>query len=209
MRKILVYSGSFNPITHAHIKIALETMGKLKMDKLVIVPVADSYKYKKGMAKAKDRMKMVELTIEELGLDCVEVCDFEISHPEKAYTINTLAYIKTLYPNDDVYYLIGDDNLLFMKEWYKHEDLMKNHKIIVMSRERLVEENKMIIQSDEILNKYMKSFIVVDHENVDVSATMVRTLIRNDQDEEAERYISPQVMRYIKDKKLYKKKTVF
>ena len=48
MKKYGFFGGSFNPVTKAHVDLALEIVKMFNMDKVIFVPVGDNYN-KKGL----------------------------------------------------------------------------------------------------------------------------------------------------------------
>ncbi|XP_054856950.1 nicotinamide/nicotinic acid mononucleotide adenylyltransferase 1 [Eublepharis macularius] len=92
---VLLACGSFNPITHMHLRLfelardCLNETGKYKVVKGIISPVGDAYK-KKGLISASHRVTMARLATE--SSDWVEVGDWESSQKEWQETIKVLRY---------------------------------------------------------------------------------------------------------------------
>jgi nicotinate-nucleotide adenylyltransferase len=106
--KIGIYGGAFNPIHKGHIKIAKHVIEFLALDKLIFVP---SFKgpFKKNieLVSGEDRINMIELVLE----DKMEVSPFEINRKGVSYTIDTIKYFKNKYKEDELFLIIGSDNL--------------------------------------------------------------------------------------------------
>ena len=119
------------------------------------------------------------------------------------HTYNTLCHFKKIYPNDEIYYIIGDDDLIWLQDWTYYEKIISNFKCVVVNRTRTMEENLKIINNCSAYMHYKNNFIVIDNNRNDVSATMIRTLLKNKDYEKAKKYIYPSVLDYIKDNKLY------
>lgn len=47
MKKYGFFGGCFNPVTKAHVELALEIVNKYKLDKVVFVPMGDKYDKKR------------------------------------------------------------------------------------------------------------------------------------------------------------------
>lgn len=203
MGNCLVYTGTFNPVTKAHEHFALEVMNHLNCHQLVVVPVNDSYSYKNNIEKAEHRYQMLQIAFHTR--ENVTISDYEMQKHGFAYTYDTLCAIQEEYPQDTIYYLIGDDNLLFLKVWYRMEDLLKQFRIVVVNRSRSKNENEAIIQQDELLMKYQKQILVLDNESLDLSSTLVRNALEQKDIEKAKDYVSEDVLQYIDEHQLYRK----
>nr|XP_020637877.1 nicotinamide/nicotinic acid mononucleotide adenylyltransferase 1 [Pogona vitticeps]XP_020637878.1 nicotinamide/nicotinic acid mononucleotide adenylyltransferase 1 [Pogona vitticeps] len=92
---VLLACGSFNPITHMHLRLFelardyLHETGKYKVLKGIVSPVGDAYK-KTGLISASHRVAMAKLATE--NSDWVEVDDWESSQKDWQETIKVLRY---------------------------------------------------------------------------------------------------------------------
>ncbi len=129
--KIGIYGGAFNPIHKGHIKIAKHVIDFLGLEKLIFVP---SYKgpFKKNieLASGQDRMNMIELVLENK----MEVSAFEINRKGVSYTIDTIKYFKNKYKDDELFLIIGSDNLSKLNKWSKIDEITQMAKIVVLKR---------------------------------------------------------------------------
>lgn len=201
--KILIYCGTFNPVTKAHINLGLETLAKLGLDKVIFVPVGNEYKYKKAIVSGEHRYNMLSLALQELNLKCVEASDYEINLKEYPYTYNTLRYFKKLYPHDEIYYLLGDDNLIWLQDWTYYNKIISEFKCVVANRKRSMQENLKIINNCSAYLDYCDNFIVLDNPTINISSTEVRKCLKNKDLQQAKKYIYPSVYNYILKNNLY------
>ncbi|KAJ7306368.1 hypothetical protein JRQ81_009712 [Phrynocephalus forsythii] len=92
---VLLACGSFNPITHMHLRLFelardyLHDTGKYRVLKGIISPVGDAYQ-KKGLISAGHRVTMARLATE--SSDWVEVDDWESNQQEWQETVKVLRY---------------------------------------------------------------------------------------------------------------------
>ena len=166
----IVYCGSFNPITMAHLLMAQTTLNLLKADRIIFVPASSLYS-KAGLIDDEERVKIINLAIEDN--DRFVCSDIEIQYAREnkrqLKTLETLNLLKKEY--DDLALLIGMDNYHTLEEWYKVEELVKNYKIIVYPR---VGENN-DIEACSLYQKYSKSFIFLDTTlTSNISSSLVR-----------------------------------
>ena len=118
--KIGVFGGSFNPPHKMHLNIGLELVNKQYVDKVIYVPTGSKYKYKNNLLPDKNRLEMLEILTKTH--EYLDVNDYELKD-EVVYTCETLAYFKELYPNDDIYFVCGADNLSYIDKWKNGEDI--------------------------------------------------------------------------------------
>ncbi|NQZ66420.1 MAG: nicotinate-nucleotide adenylyltransferase [Mycoplasmatales bacterium] len=130
--KIGIYGGSFNPIHKGHTKIAKIIIDEFNLDKLFFVPAFKSpFKTKIKYAPAKDRVNMINL----VKPDKSEVSLFEINRKGVSYTIDTVKYFKNKFPDDELFLIIGSDNLYKLNKWKEIDTISQLSKIIVYQRE--------------------------------------------------------------------------
>ena len=128
--KIGIFGGSFNPPHKMHLDIALNLISKNYLDKVIYIPTGDSYN-KKGLINFKDRYKMVELMISDYNnLLISDVGNNEIYK----YTYQTLDYFKSIYRNEELYFICGTDNLNEFYTWKEYEYILENYKLLVIKR---------------------------------------------------------------------------
>lgn len=191
--KIGVFGGSFNPPHKMHLNIGLELVNKQYVDKVIYVPTGSKYKYKNNLLPDKNRLEMLELLTK--NQEYLDVNDYELKD-EVVYTCETLAYFKELYPNDEIYFICGADNLSYIDKWKNGEKILNNYKIIAMKRKGE--------DIEELLKKfvdYQNNIIVADVEQQDISSTDIREKLKNN--ENVLDVLDKDVYEYIRKNKLY------
>ena len=53
----------------------------------------------------------------------------------ETYTYETMKKLKEEYPNDELLFVMGADNLTYITKWHKGKELIENNQFIVMGRE--------------------------------------------------------------------------
>ena len=194
--KIGIFGGSFNPPHNMHKKIGLELIEKGYLDKVIYVPTGDKYQ-KNDLISAKNRFQMLKLMIQDNKN--LFVSDYEIKN-KLTYTYQTLSYFKKKYPNDEIYFICGSDNLLNFNTWYNYQYILDHYKILVVRR-----------NNDEIVKILRKNKNIIDTNisSSNLSSTKIRRLISMGKDEELLIKLDPAVIEYIRKKKLYRHITVF
>ncbi len=129
-----ILGGTFNPIHIGHLILAEEALSKLKLDKVVFIPTyLPPHKDVEGKIKPKDRLKMVELAVEDNPT--FECSSLEIDSRKMSYSIDTLKALKKKYGADNQLYMItGSDLLKDLFSWKDVNEIFKMSKFIVANR---------------------------------------------------------------------------
>ena len=137
---------------------------------------------------------MLELATK--GYDNITISKYELNN-KITYTYETLDYFKDKYPEDEIYFVCGADNLDYIDSWQKSTYILKNYKILVVNRENY--------NLDNILDKYkeyIENIIVCDIPLNKISSTGIREKIKRG--ESIKDLVDKEVEGYIKDNNLYK-----
>lgn len=190
--RIGIFGGSFNPPHKMHEDIANFFIKEDLLDKVIFVPTGSKYKYKTNLALDIDRYNMVKIITDKY--DYLDVSDYELKD-EVVYTYQTLDYFKKTYPEDQIYFICGLDNLSYIDKWMEAEHILNNYNILVIKRST--------DDLDEVLNrldKYRSHIQVVDMESKDISSTFIRDELNNGN---KSTFLDDDVYAYIKKRKLY------
>lgn len=198
--RIGIYGGSFNPVHLGHRKLADFMCKSLALDTCIIMPAFVSpFKTDKAASVAPEhRLAMCRLAFADSAR--YEVSDLEISANETSYTVNTLTRLKEIYPDDELFLIIGSDMLLSFNRWYRWQDILKLCTLCAVSR---CDEDP----TDE-LEEFARTHLckegnvgIYPFEPLEVSSTFLREKCKNGEDVSA--FLHPAVADYIKQNKLY------
>lgn len=163
--KIGLLGGSFDPIHDGHVLIAKTVKKALDLDEVWFIPVLNNPFKDRQMASGKDRIAMIELAIsKEKGM---KVCDIELHKDPaiKSYTYNTLCELKELYPDDEFYYIIGDDQVLKFDRWYEAQKISSMVQLVCMARKGYETSKE---------NQKQFNMLNIEYEPIKASSTAVR-----------------------------------
>ncbi|QKT05424.1 nicotinate-nucleotide adenylyltransferase [Mycoplasma sp. OR1901] len=187
--KIGIYGGSFDPIHKGHIQIAKDAIKELNLDKLLIVPTYQSpFKNKSGV-KTEDKINMINLVLE----DKMELCLFEAKRNNISYTIDTVKYLKNKYKDDELYLIIGSDNLPKLNKWKDIDTIAQLTTIVAARRDKNI--NK--------LNLKRYKGILLNNKLYDYSSSDFKKGYSTIENDKISSYLDEKVMNYIQQKGLY------
>lgn len=131
--KIGFLGGSFDPIHFGHLLAAQDAYEQHKLDRLIIVPAAQS-PLKPGdmQSAAQDRLAMLRAATE--WDTRFEVSDVELLRGGVSYTIDSARHFRALYPNDELYWVIGGDQLPQLHLWKDIRELATLVEFIFLER---------------------------------------------------------------------------
>ena len=134
-------------------------------------------------------------------MDNFIVSDLEAKFNKQLKTLESLQLLKEQYHKNDIAFVMGADNLIDIKTWYKYEKILSEFNFIVFDRDDLNALD--IINNDEVLSKYRHKFFI-ERLNIEngISSTKVRTLIK--EKKEYSKYLESNIYKYIKENELYK-----
>jgi nicotinate-nucleotide adenylyltransferase len=114
----------------AHLRVAHEALAQFRLDRILFIPAANP-PHKIAATSFEDRFRMVELA-------CACEPRFIPSRLEqgrrRSYSVITLERLKTMLPDDELFFLIGADAFEEVETWYRWRDVLRLTEFIVVSR---------------------------------------------------------------------------
>ncbi len=195
--KIAIFGGAFNPVHKEHFNLARAAVDELGLDKIIIMPTAISpHKRGRPVVDFWRRFEMCRLAFADLKQ--AEVSNYELTRGGVSYTCLTSSYFRSLYPDDELYFLIGADMLKSFPMWKNPQEILHNLKLVACARETTDDFKKSVATVEETFLAKVETISYVGHA---VSSTRVRT--RAALGEDFSEYVNPGVCQYIKENGLY------
>jgi len=182
--KIGLFGGAFNPVHNGHISIARAAIKEGGIDKLILIPSGNAPHKKEGSVSREDRLRMLQLAFS--GEENIEISEYEFNRKEISYSADTVEYFKSIYPDDELFFLIGDDSYNNLHLWHEPNRIMKVATLLVFPRE-----------GASVLPPAVK----IPMEKVKVSSSEIRERIKNGKD--LTNLLPKGVFDYIMEKRLY------
>lgn len=172
--KVGFIGGSFNPIHNGHINLALAGKNEFDLDKVIFIPNSiNPIKENKSKVSTEDRVKMVELAIEDHS--DFEIDTYEVDKKGISYTIDTVEYLKNKY--NDLYFIGGADLIFELHKWKDYEKLLKEVDFIIAGRNPY-KSSELEDKVNELNNKYdINISILKNFKMIDLSSSEIRNNI--------------------------------
>ena len=138
--RIIVMGDSFNPPTIAHLKMMRSALDQLEAEKGFFVPTADkSLRRKMRRAGFPEEVLPEATRLEMLSAMAkedprLEVSDVEFQHPKHWYAQETMGYIQQQYPEAELFFLIGSDNLANYARAFRLVEFLEKYRYAVVDR---------------------------------------------------------------------------
>tara|TARA_B100000405_G_C16536189_1_gene356684 strand:+ start:113 stop:694 length:582 start_codon:yes stop_codon:yes gene_type:complete len=131
--KICLFGGTFDPPHIGHLLIAQTVCEAEDFDKILFIPAFTS-PHKKSITPVEHRIEMVKTAI--IDNPKFEYSDVDILRGGVSYTIDSIMDVKRKMnlENADLYYLIGSDSLIDLKNWKESKKILDECNVIVAIR---------------------------------------------------------------------------
>lgn len=190
--KIGVFGGTFNPPHNGHVRLAKAAADELKLDKLLVIPSCiPPHKIAAKLADGQERLEMCRLAF---GCDPrFEVSPMELERGSRSYTVETLRELKALYPDSELYFIVGSDMLESFDKWYLWQEILSLSVLCAASREEGYSPDL------SRFGKLAERIKIITLDPLEVSSTQ----IRNSTGEVSPELLDPKVAVYIREHGLY------
>ena len=132
MTRLGVLGGTFDPVHHAHVVVAVDVRSALGLDEVLLVPAGDPWQ-KRGrvVASGDDRVHMAELAV--AGVPGITVSRVEVERDAPSVTADTLEALTA--PDTELFLVLGADAAANMPTWRRLEETRELATVVVVERE--------------------------------------------------------------------------
>ena len=125
MERLAIMGGTFDPIHMGHLRMAYAVQQQLAFDKVVFLPsyIPPHKQTRSDFASWEDRLAMVQMAVQNYA-DFV-VSSLEFDRGGISYTYDTVNFLQELWPDAEIYLIIGEDSLTQLFTWYRVQDLLR------------------------------------------------------------------------------------
>ena len=200
--RIGIYGGTFNPIHRGHLTAARAAMDVLGLDRLLLIPasIPPHKALPQGSAEPADRLEMTALACAQLGPGA-QALDIELHRTGPSYTVDTLRQLRQMYPEDELWLLMGTDMFLSLERWYHAADILSLAHIGAFDRVHPQPGGDLAAQKRRLEEAYGADIAIIPNEHVlDLSSTQVRQALAQGGGQEL---VTDPVYGYIQRRGLY------
>jgi nicotinate-nucleotide adenylyltransferase len=205
--RIGILGGTFNPIHFGHLRAAEEVRFKINLDKIIFMPSGNPPLKGANLIEASHRYSMTKLATDP-NADFL-VSDIEMRQAEKSYTVNTIAKLKEIYPDDELFFILGMDAFLDIPNWRHPDALIGMADFIIVNRPGFDLSDIAKSPYAQHFDKASRAWILkggrkavpLETTPIGISSTEIRRLLK---DGKSIKYLLPDaVEKYIYGHKLY------
>ncbi len=111
-----IFGGSFDPVHYGHLLLAECCREQCGLDAVWFLPAAvPPHKQDRELTPAAQRVEMLELAI--AGNPAFSVCRYEVERGGVNYTVDTLAHLRGVAADRELFFLLGADMFLDLPHW--------------------------------------------------------------------------------------------
>lgn len=195
--KLGIYGGTFSPPHSGHVGAARAFAEQMGLDELLIIPAAiPPHKEISEDDAPEKRLEMCKIAFS--GIGCARVSDMEIKRGGKSYTVLTLRELTKT--GRELFLLCGTDMIETLDRWYMADEIFSLCTPVAVSRDPRGEA-KMAEKIAEYKEKYSVGVPQITVKTVEISSSELRAMISRGED--CGDYLSPEILAYINENKLY------
>jgi nicotinate-nucleotide adenylyltransferase len=162
MKTIALFGGSFDPPHLGHKAVVDAILSTLDVDEVVVMPAYLNPFKSKVYAPSFLRLKWLQEIFS--SYKNVKIDDFELTCKQKVPTLQTVHHLREKY--DNIYLVIGADNLKTLEKWHGYEELKTLVTFVVASRDEILIPQEFIalhvskaISSTDLREKIQTKFL--------------------------------------------------
>lgn len=225
-RRIAFYGGSFDPVHKGHLAIAHALIEQFRLDQFVFIPAFHApHKKRNKPTSAYDRYAM--LCLVTANAPNILVSKIEVEMPDRPYSVETLPRLKAIYPDDEIFFVMGADSWSDINTWREWETVlgMTNHIVVTRPGHPILQEhvtdeirsrivdlrettrpgesiNTNLSEGQRVADSVRSRIYLTDRVKIDISATNIRLRIR-EHDETWLNDVPVEVANYIEKYQIY------
>lgn len=189
-KPIGILGGTFDPIHHGHLRLAVEVYERLALAEVRLIPAAHPPHREDPAAAAQLRLQMLQRAI--AGVPGLIADERELKRSGPSYMVNTLESLRTDYPQTPLCLILGMDAFMGLLHWHQWQRLIQlAHLILVRRLGVSVPENQLMTAFLKMHQVHDKQYIteqlagdiwLEEIPALSISASQIRALIMADKD---------------------------
>ena len=167
--KIGILGGSFDPAHRGHLAISKEAKKRLKLKKIIWAITKKNPFKKKSKINLLARIKFCKKIIKKNSFIKVKFYEDLIKSNKTIDLINYLSKNK----KNEIYFIIGADNLMNFHKWHRWRTISQKSKIIVFDRHGYKKKSLNSVTFKRLGNKNLK---YIEFNKVNISSSQLRKI---------------------------------
>ena len=167
--KIGLLGGSFDPAHKGHLAISKEASKRFKLKQIIWAITKKNPFKKKSKTSLAERIKICRKVVGKI--DYIKIKFYE-NMIKSNKTVNLVNYL-TKNKKNEIYLLMGADNLINFHKWHKWKTIAEKCKIIVFDRQGYKKKSYNSMTFKRLNNKNLK---FVNFNKVNISSSKLRNI---------------------------------
>ena len=206
---VAVLGGTFDPIHHGHLRLAIDLAEQLNLSSLKLMPGYQPVHRDNPCATAVQRLDMLKLAIDNNSV--LDVDARELKRKGPSYTLLSLKEIRAeIGPTAPLYFVLGEDAFCHFDQWHQWQQLIEYTHILVAIRPGSYPKFSSDLTDFVARVEYQGegypvaasgTVVFIDNAQLEISSTAIRQKITKGQ---SIQYLLPKnVADYIQSNKIY------
>ena len=173
-----ILGGTFDPVHRGHLALARAARDELSLDEVLFLPAGQPWrKAGQKIGSNEHRLAMLRRALE--GEAAFRVLRLELERPGPSYTADTLEALRDDRPEDELFFLLGEDALMDLPNWERPQRILELAMLAVARRADT--SPKALEETERRLPGLGERVIWLKMPAVAVSATEIRERVREGQ----------------------------
>lgn len=198
-RRSGIMGGTFDPIHLGHLIVAEQAREELRLDRVIFMPAAiPPHKRSAHISAGRVRIAMLELA--GCSNPPFAISSLELERTGVSFTVDTLRQLRRDDPDDELFLIVGRDNMLDLPNWREPAQIAQLATVVVANR---VDDSTQGRSAPLVVPAELAQFRIktVDMPVVEISGRDIRSRVASGR---SIRFLVPEaVERYILANKLY------
>lgn len=200
MGEIGLFCGTFNPIHIGHLIMAECARDQFALDPVLFVTSPRPPHRSSGLLDAETRHELVVAAVADNHF--FQASRLEIDRAGPSYTADTIEEIRSIYDGARVNLILGEDNLPYLTQWHRAEEIIRKCRLVVARRDFPSPNPKYESQRPAEAGMAGADLQYLDFPLVPISASTIRERLFA---RKSVRYmVSPAVHKLIEERGLYR-----
>ncbi|MCH7836348.1 MAG: nicotinate-nucleotide adenylyltransferase [Chloroflexi bacterium] len=128
-----ILGGTFDPVHRGHLALANAARDELGLDEVLFLPAGQPWrKAGRMIASNEHRLAMLRRALE--GEAAFPVSTLELERAGPSYTADTLEALRDDRPEDELFFLVGEDALMDLPNWERPQRILELARLAVARR---------------------------------------------------------------------------